>query len=209
MRSLLIGLFLMSLTCMAQDGHHGPRLGLGMATQSVGGLFQNTNDLLLAPILGWYIEAPVHPQVSIMPELLWMTKGAVVRNQTQGVHSRSALHYLEIPVNVKISTDAAPDGMYLLIGPSFGMFVSGRYQSWLYGDKTDDNKYTLSSDEQRFQFSGVVGLGMEGPRTAFDVRAQTSLTPFDAYTNVQNVVYSLTFGYRLSMVKKVKAAEED
>src|SRR5688572_29980095 len=81
-------------------GHQGPRFGVGLATQSVGGLFQNSSDLLPGPLLGWHFEAPLHPQVSLMPEILWMVKGAVVRNQAQSTRSRTSLHYLEVPVSV-------------------------------------------------------------------------------------------------------------
>jgi len=209
MRSFLFLLLLASSTCLAQDGHHGPRLGVGMANQSVGGLFQNTNDLLLGPIIGWYVEAPLHPQVSLMPEILWMTKGAVVRNPALGVRARSTLRYVEVPLILKVSLDPSVDGIYLLAGPSFGMFMTGRYQTWLNGQEQFDYRYTLASSERRYQFSGLVGMGMEGPRMAFDVRAQTSLTPFDRYIRVQNVVYALTVAYRLSMVKRTKPAEEE
>ena len=61
----------------------------------------------------------------------------------------------------------------------------------------DGQDFTAINAGPHFQFSGAVGMGMEGPKWAFDVRAQTSLTPFDAMTNVQNVVYALTFAYRI------------
>ena len=57
------------------QGHQGPRIGFGMATQSNGQLFGNTSNLLIGPVIGWHFEAPLHPQVSLMPEILWMTKG--------------------------------------------------------------------------------------------------------------------------------------
>ncbi len=210
MRSLSFLVLFISACAFAQEGHHGPRIGLGMATQSVGGLFQSTQDLLVAPVIGWYLEAPLHPQVSLMPELLWMTKGAVVRNQAQGVRSKSTLRYIEVPLLLKVSLDASADGMYLLAGPSFGAFMTGRYRTWLNGEEQYDYRYTLASNERRYQFSGVVGMGMEGPKMAFDVRAQTSLTPFDPYTRVQNVVYALTVAYRLSTEKKrTKPIEEE
>lgn len=210
MRSLSVLLLFSSVCAFAQEGHHGPRIGLGMATQSAGGLFQSTQDLLLAPVIGWYVEAPLHPQVSLMPELLWMTKGAVVRNQVQGVRARSTLRYIEVPLLLKVSLDASADGMYLLAGPSFGAFMTGRYQTWLNGEEQYDYRYTLAPNERRYQFSGVLGMGMEGPKMAFDVRAQTSLTPFDRFIRSQNVVYALTVAYRFSMEKKrPKAVEEE
>jgi Outer membrane protein beta-barrel domain len=189
-------------------GHHGPRFGLGMATQSTGGLFQNTDDLLLGPVFGWCFEAPLHPQLVLQPEVLWMVKGSVVRNQAQGVRSRSTFHYLEVPVLVKISTDKQSNGMFLLAGPSMGYYLTGRYQQWLNGQLNTDIKYDLSENEKRFQFSVVLGMGTEGERWGFDVRAQTSLTPFQALINVQNVVYALTFSYRIKSHKPPKEEPE-
>lgn len=212
MRGLLLLPFLLSavpLFAQLPPGHQGPRFGLGLATQSVGGLFQNTQNLLVGPLLGWHFEAPLHEQVSLMPEVLWMTKGAVVRNTAQDVRTRTALHYIEVPVLVKVSTDRDADGLYLLIGPSLGYLVAGRYQMWQYGEQVTDTKYQLEDSQNRFQFSGAVGMGMEGPKWAFDVRAQTSLTPFDAMTNVQNVVYALTFAYRIEGKGVQKKEEEE
>ncbi len=188
------------------QGHQGPRIGFGMATQSNGQLFGNTSNLLLGPIIGWHFEAPLHPQVSLMPEILWMTKGFTIRNPAQSTRARSTFRYLEVPLGVKVSTDKAADGMYLLLGPSFGYFLSGRYQNWLNGDLITDVKYDLSSTQKRFQVSGMVGMGMEGERWSFDVRAQTSVTPFDRLQRVQNVVYALTVAYRIA---GKKPAEED
>lgn len=190
-------------------GHHGPRFGLGMATQSTGGLFQSTDDLLLGPVLGWCLEAPLHPQLILQPELLWMVKGAVVRNQAQGVKSRSTYHYLEMPILLKISTDKESDGLFLLAGPSLGYYLTGRYQQWLNGDLNTDIKYDLSEDDNRFQFSVLLGMGTEGERWGFDVRAQTSLTPFQALVNVQNVLYALTFTYRIKGHKPPEPEPED
>ncbi len=191
------------------QGHQGPRIGFGMATQSNGQLFGNTSNLLLGPIIGWHFEAPVHPQVSIMPEVLWMTKGFVVRNQAQATRSRSTFRYLEVPLGVKVSTDKAADGMYLLVGPSFGYFLSGRYQNWLNGELIQDVKYDLGSSQKRFQVSGMVGMGMEGDKWSFDVRAQTSVTPFDQLQRVQNVVYALTVAYRIAGKKPPEKDPEE
>ncbi|MBK8612882.1 MAG: hypothetical protein IPN85_05210 [Flavobacteriales bacterium] len=108
-RLLAIAGLALTLSTTAQN-IHGPRLGGSLATQSAGGLFLNTSNLLPGFVLGYGVELPMHPQFIIMPELLWMTKGAVVRNPAQLTRSKTALRYLELPIMVKISTDAKPGG---------------------------------------------------------------------------------------------------
>ncbi len=208
MRSFLPILFLLSQAlASAQNGGNGPRLGLDLATQSVGGLFQNTNNLLVGPQVGWFFDIPLHPQFSIMPEIQLMTKGAVVRNQVDQIRDRVTYRYLEVPISVKISTDEKPGGLYLLAGPSLGYYIAGRAQRWVNGQLVYDQKYDLQNTDNRFQFSMLVGMGTEWRQWAFDVRAQTSLTPFSTFTNVQNVVYALTLGYRLPPKKESGPAE--
>lgn len=195
------------MTMMAQY-YHGPRLGLGLATQSVGGLFQNTGDLLPAPVFGWGLDFPLHPQFSIMPELLWLTKGAVVRNPAEDTHSRTVFRYLELPIMVKIGTDAQPGGILITAGPSIGYFVSGHYKSWLGGDLIDDVDYDLSESDNRWDFSGAVGIGFDQKKWTFEMRAQSSLTPFSSVTEVHNIVYQFVFAWRFE-VKPKDAAEEE
>jgi hypothetical protein len=189
-------LLLLTPTLLLGQRVHGPRLGLSLATQSVGGLFQNTSDLLPGIVLGYGAEFELHPQFAIMPELLWLTKGAVVRNQAQLTRSRSAYHYLELPVLVKIGTDAKPGGLFLNIGPSVGYYVSGRYKQWFDGDLQQDTKYELQGSDNRFDFSLAVGMGTDMKKTSFEFRAQSSITPFSSTLQTQNIVYQLTFAWR-------------
>lgn len=207
--SILFVPLLLSTSVMAQESaappaelqaKMGPRLGIGLAAQSVGGLFQNTSNLMPAPVFGWHFDLPIHRQVSISPELLYMTKGVSARNPAQAVRTRSTFRYLELPVLVKVHIEKnRSDGMFLLVGPSMGYFMGGRFKQWTDGELQLDGKYTLPPNGQRLQFSGLVGMGMEGDRWGFDVRAQTSVTPFERYTRIQNVVYAITLAYRLPM----------
>jgi len=165
LRRALLLLLLLPVVVSAQN-IHGPRLGMSLATQSVGGLFQNTSNLLPGAVVGYGIELPMHPQFIIMPELLWMKKGAVVRNQAQLTKSRSSYYYLELPVLVKVSTDAKPGGLFLTVGPSIGYYLTGRYKQWYNGDVTQDIKYDASQVSNRFQFSAAVGTAPTCARPA-------------------------------------------
>ena len=205
MRSLLLSFTILVHLCTIAQ--HGPRIGLGLATQSTGALFQNTSDLMPGPIVGWHFEIPVHPQVSIMPEFLILTKGYLARDPMRSIRSRATFRYLEVPLLAKISVDQDVDGIYLLAGPSVGYFLSGTYRQWQQGSLIIDGRFETGSNVRRLEFSGVVGLGMESHRWAFDIRAQTSVTPFDRFLRIQNVVYGLTVAYRLRAPEA--AGEED
>lgn len=207
LRRLIIALSFLPLVASAQH-IHGPRVGLGLATQSVGGLFQSTSNLLPGVVLGYGIEYALHPQFIIMPELLYMTKGAVVRNQAQLTRSKSAFRYLELPLMVKVGTDDKPGGIFLTIGPSVGYYVAGRYKQWYDGDLQQDIKYQLAETDNRFQFSAAVGMGTDMEQTSFEVRAQTSLTPFSSTLQTQNIVYQLTFAWRFLPKEKSSGPTE-
>jgi hypothetical protein len=206
---ILFTLFVALLTtaqAAAQGGLHGPRFGLGLSTQSIGGLFQNTSNLMPAPLFGWHLDFPVHPQMSIMPELLWMTKGFVVRNPTDATRTKSTFRYLEMPITLKVHMDKnRQDGLFLIVGPSLGYFMNGNFKQWSEDELIIDADYVLPATGRKFDFSGLVGIGVEGDKWSFDVRAQSSLTPFEQFTTIHNVVYGLTFAYRIPMKK---AAEE-
>jgi hypothetical protein len=189
----------------AQAFRTGPRLGLGLCTRSAGGLFSNTNDLMAGPMLGWHFDLPLHPQVSLMPEILWMTKGFVVRDPAQATRTRTTLRYLETPVSVKVLTDKSAEGIYLLAGLSVGYLLRGNDKTWLGGELVSDTDHSTPPGDNRWEFSGLVGLGWEGQRWSFDVRAQSSLTPFTPTARPQNVVYALTVAHRLP---PRRAAEE-
>lgn len=200
-------LLLLSNYTLAQEippMHMGPRVGLGLATQSVGGFFKNSDNLMPAPIVGWHFEFPIHPQMSIMPEVLWLSKGFSVRNPAENTRTRTTFRYIEVPLFVKVHMEKTKydEGLYLMVGPSLGYFLSGRSRTWKERDLIFDTEYTLPRDGKKLEFSGVIAIGKEWTRLAFDVRAQSSIAPFDKFTNVRNVVYALTLGYRLTPGKK-------
>lgn len=128
-------------------------------------------------------------------------------NQAQLTKSRTSLYYLELPVLVKVSTDAKPGGLFLTVGPSLGYFLSGRYKTWYNGEVKTDNKVDGSAADSRFQFSAAVGMGTDMRKTSFEFRAQTSLTPFSTTLQTQNIVYQLVFAWRI--VPEAKTTREE
>lgn len=196
MRSLITVLCAF-FACMA-SAQHGPRIGIGLATRGPGVFGGSRADLLPGPVLGWHAEALLHPQVALVPEVLWMTKGSLVRVPAQGLSTVFSQRYIEVPILLKISTDRKPNGIFLLAGPGIGWFVRGREQRFLNGQLTYDEPITLTENERRSQFSISIGFGMEGQRWGFDARGQSSTGLLDAVVRPQNQVYMLTVFARLN-----------
>ncbi|MEZ4738124.1 MAG: hypothetical protein R2818_01920 [Flavobacteriales bacterium] len=70
-----------------------------------------------------------------------------------------------------------------------GYYVAGRYKQWYDGDTQQDIKYQLAETNNRFQFQCSDGHGHRHGTNSFEVRAQTSLTPFSSTLQTQNIVY--------------------
>lgn len=195
MRSLMA---LLLLTCASTAlGQHGPRIGIGMATQGPGTFGGSTANMLPGLLAGWHAEAKLHPQMSLVPEVLWMSKGSYVRNPAQGASTLLLLRYVEVPILLKISTDRKPEGMFLLGGFSLGWFIRGQERRWLNGNLVWDEPYRLADTQRRSQLSLNLGAGMESRRWTFDVRGMSSISPFDPLVRLQNQVYALTVAYRM------------
>ncbi|MFN3875661.1 MAG: outer membrane beta-barrel protein [Flavobacteriales bacterium] len=193
MRAPALAMLLFGAQAMAQ---HGPRLGIGLATQGPGVFAGSTASMLPGPFGGWHFELPLHEQVSLVPELLYATKGNFTRNPQQGASSALRMRYLELPLLIKVSTDKKPDGMFLLGGGGFGWFLAGRERRWLNGNLAYDEPFRLGDNQRRAQFSITVGMGMEGRRWSLDVRGMSSFSPFNPLVQVQNQVYALSVAYR-------------
>jgi len=199
--SLLFG-FLAYSAC----AQHGPRVGIGLATRGPG-VFGGSTAMLPGPLLGWHVEARLHPQVSFVPEVLWMTKGSFARDPALGASTTLTMRFVEVPLLLKISTDKKPNGLFILAGPGLGWFVRGREQRFLNGSLTFDQPVVLADNERRSQFSITLGFGMEGQRWGFDARGQSSTGLFDPIIRPQNQVYALTVYCRLNNPPPEKGAK--
>jgi len=198
--------FFMACAALAQ---HGPRAGIGLATRGAGVFGGRQADMLPGAVLGWHAEAHLHAQVALVPEVLWMTKGVLVREPAQGVSTLLTMRYIEVPVLLKISTDRKPNGLFILAGPGLGWFVRGREQRFLNGQLTFDQPVVLADNERRSQFSITLGFGMEGQRWGFDARGQSSTGLLDPVVRLQNQVYALTVYFRFNNPKPPPANDKE
>jgi len=211
-RSLLLLLFFVPFLVLAQQARSGPRVGLSMATISAGQLQWNGLPKF-GPILGWSWSIPWTRQASFLIEPMYMSKGSLTQNAVQNAWTRVRLGYLELPVVIKLSMDTLPGGIFLSGGVIGGYLINGRQVVKQNGSVTFDQSYILAGSSKREQVSVSVGLGWDKKQTSFEVRMQTSITPFSTVVRGQNLVAGLHFTYYLpkkgSVPKKKKVHEEE
>ncbi len=211
MRNAILLLLLLPISVVAQQTRSGPRAGLALATISGGQLLQWNGLPKVGPIAGWAWDIPWTRQASFLIEPMYMSKGSLTQNAQQNTWTKVRLGYLELPIAIKLSLDTVPGGIFLTGGVIGGYWINGRQVVKQNGNVTYDQKYDLSYTTKRQQVSVAVGLGWDKKNTAFEVRAQTSVTPFSTVIRGQNLVVGLHFTYYIPKKsnKPKKTSEED
>jgi len=194
MRSTFFLLFFLPLFTFAQT-RNGPRAGLSMATIS-GGQFLNWSGLpKFGPIGGWAWEVKWTNQASFLFEPMYMSKGSLTQDPMLNSWTRVRLGYLELPIMVKLSLDKEPEGIFLTGGLIGGYWINGKQVVKQDGTVLLEQQYALTGAKNREQASVAAGLGWDRKNTAFEVRIQTSVTPFSPVVRGQNLVVGLHFTY--------------
>ena len=205
---VFLGAMLLPCLLLAQV-RQGPRLGLAVATQTAGQFLQWQGLPKLGPIAGWSWDIPYTHQLHILVEPMLMSKGSWIQTPLQQIQSYTTLSYLELPVLAKLDVDAAQDGTYLSGGVIYGYLISHRFRQTQNGAEVFDQKFDLSNPNiPRAQWSAALGLGRSSNRWAWELRAQTSVTPFDRLIRSQNLVFGLHFTYRLPTYEERKAKRD-
>lgn len=187
----------------------GPRLGLAVATQTAGQFLQWQGLPKLGPIVGWSWDIPYTHQVSILVEPMLMSKGSWVQNAVQKTNTFTTLRYIDLPVLLKLDVDTAKGGTYLSGGIIYGYWIYGRTRVTQNGQEISDIKYDLSQPNvRRSQWSVALGLGRAGDRWGWELRAQSSVTPFDRFIRSQNLVVGIHLTYRLPSYEERKARRD-
>ncbi len=203
-RLSLAALFLPLL--LSAQVRQGPRIGLAIATQTAGQFLQWQGLPKFGPILGYSWEIPYTHQVGILLEPTIMSKGSWTQNAPLKVNTFITQRYLELPVLLKLDLDTAHNGYFLTGGIIPAYWISGRYRVVQDGTEVQDFRYNLNQPNvRRMQWSLAVGLGNAGERWSWEIRAQSSVTPFDRVVRSQNLVFGIHFTYRLLNYDERKA----
>lgn len=211
MRRLLLPFLLAPLLLNAQsEARNGPRLGVGLATITAGGLL-NWNGLpKVGPLFGWAWEIPWTDQASWLIEPMYITKGSLTQNPQFNSWTSVRLGYIEIPVAIKFSLRPEPGGIFLTGSVLGGYWINGRQVIRQDGNVLFDQKYILTGAQGRMQASVGVGMGWDMGTSAFEIRLQQSISPFSTVIRGQNMVAGLHYTYYIPKAskKKTKSTED-
>ncbi|MBK9760507.1 MAG: PorT family protein [Flavobacteriales bacterium] len=208
-RSLVFCVLVPAALCAQM--RHGPRLGLAIATQTAGQFLQWQGLPKFGPIVGWSFDIPYTHQIGFRLEPMVMSKGSWTRNAQLNTNSFVTLRYLELPVLLRLDLDTARGGFFMTGGAVYGYWLSGRLRTTVNGEETQNIKYDLAQPNvNRSQWSIAVGLGQQGKKWSWELRGQSSITPFDKLIRSQNLVFGLHVTYWLPLPSsKVSETEEE
>lgn len=196
-RANLIALLLLPLTVAAQESRNGPKIGLGISTQTAGQFLAWSGLPKVGPIMGWSFEAPVTSQVSLLIEPMYITKGSLTVNSQYKTRTSITLNYLEMPILVKVSTNPDPQGLFISGGLMYGYYLGGRVKNFEYGQLVSNGTFSAEGTN-RSQFSAALGLGHEIGHWMWELRGQSSLNTFQPVVRSHNVVYSVQVAWRFA-----------
>lgn len=202
-------------TTWAQESRNGPKIGLGIGTQTAGQFLAWSGQPKLGLIAGWSFEAPITSQVSLLIEPMYIGKGSVTVNSQLKLRTSVGLNYLEMPLLLKLSTDPDPQGLFLTGGLMYGYLLHGRVKSYQDGKLTSDYDFSPSNSTNRGQWSAGIGIGHEMGSWMWELRGQSSLNTFDRFIRSHNVVYSVQVCWRFpsteekALKKQAKADKEE
>lgn len=194
-RSIFITL-LLPLSMFAQEPRNGPKVGLGIGTQTAGQFLSWSGLPKLGYIVGWSFEAPLTSQVSLLIEPMYIGKGSVTVNSQFKTRSSIALNYLEMPLMLKVSTNPDPQGLFLSGGLMYGYLLHGKIKNFQDGRLMSSYDFSPNSATNRGQWSAALGLGHEMGHWMVELRGQSSLNAFDRFIRSHNVVYSVQVAWR-------------
>lgn len=203
---LLLAAVLTTFTTFGQmQFRHGPRVGLSMASRTVGGqLLRWTGLPKFGPLYGWSFDVPISDQIHVLVEPMMMSKGSWTRNAQWNMNDYVTVRYLELPVLLKLSTNPDPQGMFLTGGFIYGYAMGGRFRQMRDGQEVMDIKYNFAGSSNRSQWNVALGLGHEKRNFMWELRVQQSITPLNPLVRGQDLVVGFHFTYRLPLTARQK-----
>lgn len=114
---------------------------------------------------GVFTSIPIFKQVSIVPEILFATKGLKYKYESD--YEQFGMNYISLPINVKMGFLVGPNyKIYLKAGGYGAYWLSGKNTNNIAGEKSN-SKYTFDTDftdgykDNRIDYGAVGSIGAE------------------------------------------------
>jgi hypothetical protein len=153
-----------------QASPDGPRLGIRAAGGLANGVVKGNNltitsDMRIGALGGLVVDLPLSDLIFVQSGLMYALKGG--RSETSGfisVESSSAVHYVEVPINLGAKFDLGGVKPFIMAGPYVAAAVAGSTRVTSRGRTTTESlKFGNGNDadSRRFDFGATAALGVE------------------------------------------------
>ncbi|ARS34448.1 porin family protein [Pontibacter actiniarum] len=198
----------------AQTVTIGPRVGVNIATQRLGGDASDDDKEAVSELLkyntgaqfGAVVNVGIDDMFSLQPELLYVQKGYKVNafdfeddffSEESAPDVKVKYSYLEVPILAKVTVGEGPLKGFATAGPTLGYLMSGKVKA---DEETEDLE--VGEGFNRFELGASVGVGLSynvGPGALnLDVRyghGFSGIIEDDTDGNLKNRGFGISLAY--------------
>ena len=212
-KKLLLVVIVLTMVTESYAQTFGVKAGLNLSNMVIEAdeMF-DYEDLKMNPgfHIGGILGFPISDMFSFETGLLLSTKGFKLNEKENSYEYKNKMNlfYLDIPLTAKASFDVGDAKVYGVLGPYFGIGLSGKTKSeYSYEDETetDEEEVKWGSDEdeddlKRLDFGLTMGAGVEINSIIFELSYDLGLAnivtiPDDSFT-INNRVLKISVGYK-------------
>jgi opacity protein-like surface antigen len=195
---LAMGLALIASPGYAQGVTAGAKVGVNFANVSVDAPddsefnFEDQIENKTGLVVGGFVEAPITPQFSVQPEVLFSMKGFKIKDTDPDI--KTEVNVVEIPILAKFKfatmSSAKP---YIVAGPGFGFVASAKQKE----EGFDDVDLKELDVIEKFDPSFITGGGVDINKFLVEVRYDWGLKDLDkdSDSNLKSRTFSILVGY--------------
>lgn len=164
---------------------------------------EQSQDPITSLSAGLYAVFTLRENLFLQPELLYSGRGfdeyrMVMSFAPTPYYWHHLYEYIDLPVLLKYRYFSIADNIFptVIAGPCVSYF--NKYYLQGYGGPAPD--YSTEQDEhllKRWEFSGIIGTGLDYKQVVIDIRYQHAFTQHKKYENVKNEVWSVSLGVNL------------
>jgi len=195
-RIILIGLLstiISASTAFSQTSKFGPKAGVNYSTW-YNTLLGNVN-MRLGYQFGVAWDNDFGNKFHFAPEILFIQKGFVLREQQYNRVDKVRMNYIEVPLIGKFDlTDKKGKRPFFSLGMTLSYYLGGNFEQTQDGHDVSNGNYGDGPDK-KFDIGALAGAGMDLGRFIFEIRAQLGFTAPYYFDTGRSATMSFNFSY--------------